>query len=198
MLKFNSVQCSSDLTTISAKQKIEMDARVTKEKLAIASNLISDFLDRIMEDTLTNQNPKQLYEYDIDPDVDVKHLRVYMDDIVYHIFKHNMYAIPDIFCKESTDVKPVGKIVIHASNTVRFISATDVKLEREITDLLSNDTLILQSKKAVVYTGFDHLVSQLPNAYATSRCKSIMDILKDKGYCTHWEPVSMYMTISIK
>lgn len=198
MLQFNSVQCSSDLTAFNARQKIEVDAKASKEKLTLASSLVSDFLNGIMEDTLTNQTPKQLYEYEVNPDIDVKSLRVHIDDIIYHIFKNNMYAVPDIYCKESSDINPVGKIIVHASNTVKYITSTDIKLEREITDLLHNDINVLQSKNAVVYTGFDHLVSQLPNAYATSRCKSIIDILNEKGYVAHWEPVSMYMTISVK
>ena len=198
MLLFNTIQSSSDLATNNADQQMKIDANISKEKFDIASSIVSDFLSSILANTLTNERPVHVYEYDVSPDIDLRDLQFTVDDLFYHIFNKNLYALPDVFYKQISDLNPISKIVIHAPNTVKSITSTDKRLEREISDLLFKKTELLRTGNAVVYTGFEHLVASLPNLYAISRSESLIKTLNNKGYVTHFEPTSMYLTLSIR
>lgn len=198
MMKFTRVQHSSDITTLNAKQKIELDVEASKEKLNLASTIVSNFLDSIMADTLTNDNPKKIYAYDVESEDHLKEISRSVDDEIYHLFNKNIYAMPDIFSKKISELNSDPKIIIHAPNTVKCITSADNRLEKEITDLLENKAEDLQSRKTVLYTGFEHLSATLPHVYTISRSARVVEILKEKGYNAVWEPISMFLTITIE
>jgi len=198
MLTLETIKKSSELSSLNSKQKNIFDTKTSEKKLTLASSIVREFLNSIMNDTLQNPEPTKLYEYDVDPTIDLKFIRARIDEIVYPVFVKNIYAIPDIFCKEDSTSDPINKIIIHATNTVKCITTTDIKLENEISELILRDSSILESGNAIVYTGFEHLCSNLPRVYATTRCEAIQKLLNEKGYAVTWDPTSMFLVIAIK
>ena len=198
MLNFNTVQNSSDLASYNTKDHNELDVEISK-KDDLASNIVRKFLSSILADTLTNTSKQMMvYEYEVEDDINLSELQFTVDTIIYRIFNKNLYAMPDVFFKTIDKVNDVNRILIHSPNTVKTIIRTDERLEKEISEFIMLKSETLSSGHAIVYTGFEHCVASLPNAYAKSRGEHVVGFLKNKGYKTHWDPDSMYLTISVK
>ena len=197
MLQFNGIQNSSDLASYNAEEQVKTTTNISK-KDDLASSIVHKFLESILADTLTNDEPVSFYEYEVDDSVDLKQLQYTVDTIIYSIFNKNLFALPDVFYSPASDAKPISRLVIHSPNTIKSIMRSDERLEREVSEFLNSNLSVLKSGHPITFTGFEHVVSTLPYAYAESRSSSIVNNLDCKGYTTYCDNTTMYLTISVK
>ena len=195
MLEFSHVVNSSDLSNM---HNFDTEDSSSNRRFKLASSMINEFFNDILSDTMSNPKPKTMYYFDIDDGIDLKDLRNILDDIMYRLFKQNIYAMPEVFFKESTDHNTQSRILIHAVSTVKSILTADNRLEKEMEDVLCHHVDFLQEGKAVLYTNFNHVVSILPDMYSSSRIGYIKDLLDKKGYNTEYDDTSMVFSITTK
>lgn len=195
MLTFDHIVNSSELanTDMTKLDDIEKNAKC---RFTLASSIIKDFLESVFAETMTGTEPQNLYQFDIEIGFDLAELRNTLDDIMYRIFKSNMFAMPQIMYKEPTERDESRRIFIHAANTIKSILNTDKRLECEMEDVLRNHGDALQEGNPVLYTNFNHVVCTMPEMYSKTRVEYIRDLLGDKGYITEYDPTSMVFSIS--
>ena len=198
MLHLTNIHKSSELSSTDIEiQKITNESKISKRKSDVSSHIVKNFLDTILDDTLMLDVPKQVYEFDVDADLEVKDIQVVIDNIMYRIFKKNLYALPNVFYTEPNDANPIGKIIIHAPNTVKCFTSSDLRIEHNITEFIEAHIEVLKSGNDIVYTEFSHLTNVLPDAYAKSRAYEIQRILQELGYFSIVDECSLYFTISV-
>ena len=195
MLTFDHIVNSSELasTDMTKLDDIEKNAKC---RFTLASSITKDFLESVFAETMTGTEPQNLYQFDIEIGFDLAELRNTLDDIMYRIFKSNMFAMPQIMYKEPTERDESRRIFIHAASTIKSILNTDKRLECEMEDVLRHHGDALQEGNPVLYTNFNHVVGTMPEMYSKTRVEYIRDLLKDKGYITEYDPTSMVFSIS--
>ena len=146
---------------------------------------------------MTGTEPQNLYQFDIEIGFDLAELRNILDDIMYRIFKSNMFAMPQIMYKEPTERDESRRIFIHAASTIKSILNTDKRLECEMEDVLRHHRDALKEGNPVLYTNFNHVVGTMPEMYSKTRVEYIRDLLGNKGYITEYYPTSMVFSISV-
>ena len=195
MLTFDHIVNSSELasTDMTKLDDIEKNAKC---RFTLASSITKDFLESVFAETMTGTEPQNLYQFDIEIGFNLAELRNTLDDIMYRIFKSNMFAMPQIMYKEPTERDESRRIFIHAASTIKSILNTDKRLECEMEDVLRHHGDALQEGNPVLYTNFNHVVGTMPEMYSKTRVEYIRDLLKDKGYITEYDPTSMVFSIS--
>ena len=196
MLTFNHIVNSSDLANIDMS-KLDDKEKTVKGRFALASTITNEFLESIFAETMTGTEPQKVYQFDIEMGFDLPELRNILDDIMYRIFRSNMYAMPQIMYKEPSERDSSRRIFIHAASTIKSILNTDKRLEYEMEDVLRNHGNDLQEGSSVLYTNFNHVVATMPEKYSTTRVGYITDLLNEKGYSTEYDPTSMVFSISV-
>ncbi len=195
MLTFDHIVNSSDLANADMT-KLDDKERSNKCRFTLASSITNEFLKSVFAETMTGTEPQKLYQFDIEMGFNLPELRNILDDIMYRIFRSNMYAMPQIMYKEPTEHDESRRIFIHAASTIKSILNTDKRLEYEMEDILRQHGNDLQEGSPVFYTNFNHVVATMPEMYSTTRVNYIKDLLGDKGYITEYDPTSMVFSIS--
>lgn len=197
MININEIKSSSDLTSYITKANDESSIVSQKENLKLSNDITKQFINSILEDTLTNREIKHVYEYPINPDCNSKELQIHIENMIYTILNKNIYALPDIFVK-MIEAENQRKLFISAPTTIECINSTDIRLVNDISSFIDKNAGVISSGSSTVYTGFEHISSVLGSLYGKSRSKFISCELQKKGYNAHFESDNMYLVISAK
>lgn len=198
MLNLEQVIQASDMHADIPMSTLDEEACVQRERIAIATSIVKQFLEDLMHNTLTDDTPKLMYEYPINPTKEYSAIATAIDGILYTTFQKNISVMPEVYThvpKETEEV--VEKIIIDTTMTSKCISINDRRLEEEMESFIKKNFNIMRHGNPCIFTALEISSHSFPYIYVSSRVKSISDKMQSKGYKVEWDSTSNYMLISI-
>lgn len=160
-----------------------------KRKVAIIG---TNFIRKVLQETLTKDEPEKLYSYDIPESIDPAKIVPLLDDFFFGIFRKNWTAVPDVFRTPGKE----EEITINAGMTIRCLERVDVKIETAVESFIMNNSTILSNGNSVIFNQLEHLSIGLPQEYISTRVAKITSDLFCRGYHVEYDSMTNYLTIS--